>query len=170
MQKKNEQQQHRETAKQFSFCIDKLKSTCLRVEASFSPRLTLFHPSCPLWPKCRHDACLLLKRYRLNPFTVFIHVHFQTLFQTARSALVSVSLVDRTATLHVDIERPQKCLPSDRFYSDRATVFVPCYPSSGSVPRWKTVTLFRSYRPAPHPQPQSSLIPVDKCSVPQSAA
>lgn len=41
---------------------------------------------------------------RLKPFTVFIHVHFQTLFQTARSALVSVSLVDRTAALHG--ERP----------------------------------------------------------------
>lgn len=36
---------------------------------------------------------------RLNPFTVFIHVHFQALFQTARSALVSVSLVDRAAAL-----------------------------------------------------------------------
>lgn len=36
---------------------------------------------------------------QLSPFTVFIHVHFQTLFQTARSALVSVSFVDRTTTL-----------------------------------------------------------------------
>lgn len=36
---------------------------------------------------------------QLNPFTVFIHVHFQALFQTARSALVSVSFVDRTTTL-----------------------------------------------------------------------
>lgn len=51
---------------------------------------------------------LLPKRYRLNPFTVFIHVHFQTLFQTARSALVSVSLVDRTATLHGDRERERQ--------------------------------------------------------------
>lgn len=43
---------------------------------------------------------------QLRPFTVFIHVHFQTLFQTARSALVSVSFVYRTATL--DRQRQKK--------------------------------------------------------------
>lgn len=46
---------------------------------------------------------------QLNPFTVFIHVHFQALFQTARSALVSVSLVDRTTTLDRHREGERGC-------------------------------------------------------------
>lgn len=37
---------------------------------------------------------------QLCPFTVFIHVHFQTLLQAARSALVSVSFVYGAATLY----------------------------------------------------------------------
>lgn len=46
--------------------------------------------SASLWPRVI---------IQLNPFTVFIHVHFQTLLQAARSALVSVGFVHGTATL-----------------------------------------------------------------------
>lgn len=60
----------------------------------------------------RHNVII-----QLNPFTVFIHVHFQALFQTARSALVSVSLVDRTTTLdrhregEREVVRAFSCIP-----------------------------------------------------------
>lgn len=43
--------------------------------------------------------------FEINPFTVFIHVHFQALFQTARAALVSVCFVDRTTTLDRQTDR-----------------------------------------------------------------
>lgn len=132
----------------------------------FCPHYHLFIRVADFWPKCHHVACLLLKRYRLNPFTVFIHVHFQTLFQTARSALVPVSLVDRTATLHgrTQREREKKGIkllqPSGVFYATRATVFglLSCQEVSPQVkdcvviPEWSTCSPAAPVKPHSRPQ------------------
>lgn len=70
---------------------------------------TLFHPSCP--PRTQtplHGVSMAKVIIQLNPFTVFIHVHFQTLFQTARSALVSVSFVDGTSALYRERDGERK--------------------------------------------------------------
>lgn len=83
----------------------------------------------------------------LSPFTVFIHVHFQALFQTARSALVSVSFVDGTATLHGEKET-RYSLQLNSFQLSRQKSS--CYSLPGRpISRWKIALLSCSYRPAP---------------------
>lgn len=60
---------------------------------------TLFSPPNPILSYCT-GVSLLNVIIQLSSFTVFIHVHFQTLFQTTSSALVSVSFVYGTTTLY----------------------------------------------------------------------
>lgn len=67
---------------------------------------------CPLFGE-KNDVCI---------FTVFIHVHFQTLLQSTGSALVSVSFVYGTAALHGHRHRHRQ----SRGLSKTARNLLPC--------------------------------------------
>lgn len=84
-------------------------STCRFFWALINSLNALLPPESPSTTKIpRHAVFIDNVIIQLNPFTVFIHVHFQTLFQTARSALVSVSFVDWTTALDRENDRERK--------------------------------------------------------------